>query len=476
MVLIFWALVASANAIDIWDGSNNRVHSGSGSVDGVNGISFIDDSVTGVLSAGLEANAELVGGGDAYADWNVPRTVISRLRITNGDLHVLTIEFGGHVQTGIEGNGVGDASARIFATATSTAAADTGTAIIRSQLQMDGMTSGYAIADGESAFSASAVSGPLFEAKGAATGKVDIRGATATAASSMAAGAQIESMAAAGSAAGTDTTQSNIKTDEFGPYKPVQIGTAGDCGTTGDPHYGTSIDVTNGDTYGTASSSPNQFAKTKVTNTISATMTTWNNDMAEITDAGISAFASTVSTPKASTDVRSSVKIQRVVSDPTNKVTAEAFVRGGSWNAEANSVLAKGALGGVFDGIASGAHLTSSSGTTTNPIPIYSGQELIQTALFNSLPTAVLDKQTAADHAIEGPAFTGNINDDAGSYFSTTGYTTTTNVPPDVVVGPSWDIKWLNGNDVVYNTVTNLPSIPIPGGFNPRWIDFKYIP
>jgi hypothetical protein len=523
MVLIFFALIASVSALDVWSGSNNKVSSGSGTVAGLNGLTFINNAPNGILLADLEANAAITDGapGVALADWSIPTPYTeNRSRLIDGTLHDLTIVFGGHVQAGIEKtsvNGAGDAQARISTSIIPTATADTGTALIRSQLRMNGQSSGYAIADGIAGFSAMeklCCVNDLFKVAGTAMGKVDIRGATFAGTdtetgallSSMAAGAEIESTATAGNVAGTAASESHIMTDKTGPYKPVQIGNGG--------YDDTSIDVTNGATNGIAwdASSPivkttsNANALTEVGDTIHAKMITWkedssagvgplvgDSDMAEITEAGISAVAAS---GIATTAVGSSVKIQRTASSPNNKVTAEAFVRDGSWNAVSradsfNLLQATGALGGVFDGIASAAHLISSSGTTTNPIPIYSGQELIQTALPAGVRTsAVLTKQAASAHATEGPTFTANIDDDAGSYFSTTGYTTTSTVGLfstfQTSVAPSWDVKWLSGNDPHANiyfsgfdwtAVGSVSPTELVGSSvttNPRWLDITF--
>lgn len=496
-MLSFIALVASASALDVWSGSNNAVKSNSGVITGLQGLTFTD-TPGGVLSADLEANAAIVGVGTglAYSDWSEPLTTITRTRtLAAGETHDLSIVFGGHVQAGIQKTsvyGAGNALAVILASATPNVGSDSGQALIRSTLTMNGKSSGYAIADGTAAYSSSqkvgTTSNDLDKVTGSAIGKVDIRGDTNAATdaavvggadrSNMAAAAEIKTTSNAGTLTATATSNSHVQTDFNG------VNQFGNANTT--------IAVPNGQATssawdGTSSSSKtadNANALTSVTAPIAITMTTWNEDTssllltrdnAVVDQAGISATANPGS---ATSTVASSAKVQRVVSTSTNKVTAEAFIRGGTWNAasrsnEFNLLQATGALGGAFDGIASGAHLVNPSGAPSVPISIGSSLTLTQTATNGAVRTdAQLTKGTVTSNAVVGPQFTGNILDDAGSYFSTTGYTTTSTINPGIPttfqtnVGASSDIKWLQGLDPSANIYTNGFGVTSTGIFS----------
>jgi hypothetical protein len=481
-------LVASASALDVWGGSNNAVRSGSGTITGTQGLLFTD-TAAGILSANLQANAQIDGTtpgvGLAYSDWSTPLTTITRTKVVGTTTHDLTIVFGGHVQAGIEktsnlGAGTAQASISASATPTDTVAGDTGVAAIRSQLQMNGKSSGYAIADGTAAYASSekvgSTSNDLYKVTGSAIGKVDIRGETNAAGdtgnlytlSKMAAGADIYTSSSAAIAAGTGSSYSRVTTD------PNAVSQDGKANTT--------IAVTNGQatssawdgSSSTSKTADNANALTSVTTPISVTMTTWNedtapslghdNDHAEIDQAGIIA---TASVGHASSTVASSAEVERVAATSTKKATAEAFVRGGTWNAvarvnEFNLLQATGALGGTWDGIASGAHLVNPSGTPTARNDIDSGLILAQNAYTATTGTRTSAQLTKAGglHAVDGPQFTGNVLDDAGSYFSTTGYTTTSTMNPGIPityqtnVGASSDIKWLQGLDPSSNIYT----------------------
>ena len=149
-------------------------------------------------------------------------------------------------------------------------------------------------------------------------------------------------------------------------------------------------------------------------------------------------------------------------------VTAESFLNGGSYKAvtkvnELNTMETSGTLGGGFGGVASGAHQTTSKpGLMQN-----SFATLTQTAQNGILPRTTSDLMMRT----EGTAFTGKITDDAGSYFSNTGYKTSSksSLTSDTVsttIGNSWEINWVNGIQVDNSAYSNGFGITNVGAYS----------
>lgn len=497
-MLIFVALATSASALDVWSGSNLKVNSGSGNVNGINGIQFLDVA-GGALSGGLEANAAIEGDnpGLAEADWSTATTTISRTKIIPGTpdtTHDQVIVFGGHVQVGLEKTGMygsGKAHASIDTITTPTGALDTGRATIHSNLTMNGTTSGYAIADGLAGFSSSEKSGvgsnDLFKTSGTVSGKIDLRGATNildlddddnllehdtslnAANNSMSAEGTIQTTAKAGVAPGsaqsdsfviiTDGDATSNPTIAFGAASATE--TITNANANGMGWDGSSAVVK-------TESSANALTKIENVN-VNAVQTTWrqavltpgDRDQASVLNviptatiggSGIWANSSMVggfSTARA--QAGTGVSANRLQIDTIlvrGKVTSEAFVTGGTYNAanrvnELNEVSVSGGLGGSFPGFGSGAHVQS---LLTAPLTSKANLTQIGTLNPNDRTRSVFDTRTT------GPKFTGKPLEDAGSYFGTTGYSVSsrsldTATTRSISAAGGYEINWVNGNE-----------------------------
>jgi len=464
-MLAIIALIASASALDVWSGSNNAVSSGSADTAGT--MSLFNDAGN-VLQGGYIAVANVYTGGTGIAvvDWEAPVTTIQRTKVGPVATHDLTITYGGHLQAGIEKTsefGAGSAVATLQ-TQTSSGPMDTGSAAISSNLWMDGKTSGYAIADGVAGFTAArkvdGSTNDLYKVTGAVAGKTDMRGESNAAKdnndntadlSSMNGFSGIDTYASAGQVASA-TTYSGVYTNMW---------------TTGIAQ-GTST-VTNAQansrawdqSSSTIKSDANVNAQTEIADVnmnsvvkgYAQTAKPADPDIADRTYA--SSDISLWSNPGwAQSHIGTSAQALRLQAN-TNIVTAESFINGGSYKSvnrqnELNVVEAKGALGGVFNGLGSGAHLLS-----IVPAGANSNMNLWQTASLGGVRTdANFQLNTFA------PGFTFKKGDDAGSYFGTTGYSTTsmTSTPApstpttlSTSVGNSWEVNWISGYDVTGN-------------------------
>ncbi|MGD0952925.1 MAG: hypothetical protein ABR985_11135 [Methanotrichaceae archaeon] len=474
------SLVASANAMDVWSGSNNKVASGSGSVAGSNGFSLVDGASS--VTASLDAIADIADGsaGIALSDWSVPTTTIARTKLENGNLHDLSVVIGGHVQTGLQKTstyGEARAEARIYSTATETAGGpDTGEAYIVSGLEMNGKTSGYAIANGVAGFSTAqkqgSTSNDLFKAIGSVSGNVDIRGdTTASIDTVLTNGADMSHMSAikqiySRASAGTDGTalSDSFMGGHLGGMRTNQpaadqLGRANTTITVTNANAnsaawdGSSAAIKTLDNANALTAINNVNMKDKlVTWTEASTPCTTTDQDSATADQSITADSS-VASSIASTGVGTAVTVgrQQTQTVSSRRVTSESFINGGSYKAvtrpnELDLLQASGTLGGTFPGVASGAHLWSAR--AADVLPFDSSKTLTQTARsIGTRTSAVLTAST------NGPAFTGNSNDDAGSYFSAMDYTTlskssaTLDTMSTTVANP-WEINWVNGNQV----------------------------
>jgi hypothetical protein len=445
----------------------------------------------------LEATASIADGatGTALSDWSIPTTTIARTKLDNGNLHDLSVEMGGHVQTGLQktskfGEATAYAAISSSAALTPNGVSDSGDATIECNLAMNGKTSGYAIANGVAGFSAAQKQGSttndLFKATGSVTGSVDIRGDTTASTdivladgadeSSMTAERSITTSASAGDA-GTALATSTIGEGLLSP--DYQVGRAN-----------TTIAITNANanSAGWDASSvaiktlDNANALTAINNVnMNDKLITWaeesapgsSRDQDAATTYQLISAISSAATPSATTTLSTGATVarQRAQTASSRKVTSESFINGGSYKAVTRpNVLdllqASGTLGGNYPGVASGAHLWTAR--ASGVLPFDSSETLTQTALSSGTRTTAILQATTG-----GPAFTGNSNDDAGSYFSTTEYTTLSkssaalNTLSTSVANP-WEINWVNGIEASSSNYygnfqwTNVGSVPYP--------------
>jgi hypothetical protein len=493
IMLLLGSQVALASALDVWGGSNNNVASGSGSVGGANGLTLVDGAAA--IAAMLEATASIADGatGTALSDWSIPTTTIARTKLDNGNLHGLSVEMGGHVQTGLQkaskfGEATAYAAISSSAALTPNSVSDSGDATIECDLAMNGKTSGYAIANGVAGFSAAQKQGSttndLFKATGSVTGSVDIRGDTTASTDTVLIGGADESSITAersittSASAGDAGTASATSTIGVGLSPDYQVGRAN-----------TTIAITNANanSAGWDASSvaiktlDNANALTAINNVnMNDKLITWAQesspgcgDQDEATTYQLISAISSAATPSATTTLSTEATVarQRAQTASSRQVTSESFINGGSYKAvtrpnELNLLQASGTLGGTYPGVASGAHLWTAR--ASGVLPFDSSETLTQTALSSGTRTTAILQATT-----DGPAFTGKSNDDAGSYFSTTEFTTLSkssaalNTLSTSVANP-WEINWVNGIEASSSNYydnfdwTNVGSVPSP--------------
>ncbi len=154
----------------------------------------------------------------------------------------------------------------------------------------------------------------------------------------------------------------------------------------------------------------------------------------------------------ANAEIHTDAYAYRERADEDNRATAESFINGGEYNAAwkplNNFGLAtvSGTIGwdGYLPGMASGAHLVNDLDYRVN-----SGSNLVQNAV---LDVGIGAHRTDASYTAYtyGPEYTGTNDDDAGSYFATTGYTTTSTAfdTYSTSVASYYDINWVAGEQI----------------------------
>jgi hypothetical protein len=373
---------------------------------------------------------------------------------------------GGHVQTGIKttatttdpviGNAV--ARARIFARSAQNLGSLDGNAFIESSLTLPGKSEGYAIASGTAGYS-----GTVEATSTVTRNKIDgMVGGTTYLSGVSSLYKEI---------AGTPITYAYTTADGDATIESAAQ-SAGPIGGASSTHaefdYQGTIDETLDAPATLATSFMGGDVNGKVMIAPAATATTWDQNLAILDDSNARAksslnadsVAAIVKTTQAGDFANSyaemlgsanSADVNTHIHTGANaeregvlgsKMSAEAFLNGGSWSAfdrttSFNTMSATGSMGSALNGMASGAHLVS-------PEDVFSGVE------FNQ------DATLAATHATysqttDGPIPTVKANDDAGSYFSQGGYVTSvsgvrvTGVPISTSIASGYDINWVNG-------------------------------
>lgn len=476
LTLALALFLAQASALDIWGGSNSMIASPGATVEG--GLDIGTDS--NELNYDLFAYSLVPAGstGFAYSDWNIPAIQTATGSYTVDSInHEFTVLYQGHVQTGVQKDSSGPVDGDSYAESHVTAIAGVnpteakdvyGSGDINSELWLSGKSSGYAIADGLAGYSSAAkvtgTNNDFTKVEGAAVGTASLNGAGGVYARTPILGTRYTH----------NHGEAYISSEGYmfpGLY-PLVAGTHSEIGSWGHIGYdgfgipsGTRDGATSLDWYATGSAnamawdSGSPVVKTEAN----------ANALTDITDASIVGGVGTfkfmdeadseahIGTDafgwgwEADADIYTDANVYRAQTNTANKVSAESYINGGTYKAVWKPTVGKeysvsGTIGwdGYLPGMASGAHLVN-----TLPYTVGSYSNLYQEANEgNTIGTT----RTTADYTsyTTGPQFTNNILDDAGSYFGTTGYTTTSKELDtySTSVASYYDVNWINGKQV----------------------------
>jgi hypothetical protein len=208
----------------------------------------------------------------------------------------------------------------------------------------------------------------------------------------------------------------------------------------------------------------NARAKTSVNaNSLTAIVKTSQPGDIAASNADMLMAAKTGTTKAVTTVVDTYASAQRLTASGVPvKMSAEAFINGGSWSAldrptNSNMLIAAGSLGSYFNGMASGAHLISADAITTHSAT--SRVDFAQKATMTG--TSALYSQTT-----KGPGTTVKPEDDAGSYFGTAGFATSAaGIPLSTSLASGYDINWINGAQTgVFNYGSGYALTENPAG------------
>jgi len=516
LTLVFF--VAQASALDIWGGSNNAIGSYWDGASTAGGL--IIGPNTNELNYDLFSYSQVPAGstGFAYSDWEIPNTQITTGSYTNpvdSISHDLTVLYRGHVQTGVEKDSApvdpadpdGESYAEAHVTAVAgvepfTSKAVYGSADIWAELGLTGESEGYAIANGLAGYSSAAKvtgsSNDYTKVEGAASGEANLNGLG---------GAYFENTGA-GRWAYTNTygfseiySAAGMIDPNFFPYPwntwaDSYLWTDGyiDYTTVNGP-LGANQNGADGSTSLDMSATGSANAKAWGGNSPVIKTDANANSLADIDDVNIESLLETykygdsVDTEAwvdaegdlfsgASADIYTYADAYRERADEDHQATAESFINGGEYNAAwkplNNFGLAtvSGTIGwdGYLPGMGSGAHLVNNLDYRVN-----SSSNLQQTAM---LGVGIGAPRTAAVYTADtyGPEYTDTNDDDAGSYFATTGYTTTSTVfdTYSTSVASYYDINWIAGKQVStprYDSSVTFSETPDYSALYDVWSD-----
>ena len=490
LTLVFF--VAQASALDIWGGSNNAIGSYWDGASTAGGL--IIGPNTNELNYDLFSYSQVPAGstGFAYSDWEIPNTQITTGSYTNpvdGISHDLAVLYRGHVQTGVKKDSApadpadpdGDSYANAHVTAVAgvepfTSKAVYGSSNIQADLWLAGKSEGYAIANGLAGYSSAAkvtgTSNDYTKVEGAASGEANLNGLG---------GVYFEKPAndvwAYTNAFGISQIYSAAEMIDPGivPY-PWNTRADSYISTWGNIDYATPLDPP-----GTNQKNVDGSTSLDMSATGSANAKAWGgnspviktdanaNSLADIDDVNIESILETykygdsvytggsVGTSSnlfdgANANLHTYADAYRERADEKHQATAESFINGGEYNAAWKPVnnfglaTVSGAIGwdGYLPGMASGAHLVNDL-----DYRVHSESDLDQTA---ALAVGIAAPRTAAVYTTYtyGPEYTGTNDDDAGSFFATTGYTTTSTVfdTYSTSVASYYDINWVAGEQI----------------------------
>lgn len=452
------------------------------------------------LNYDLWANSFVPAGstGYAYSDWNIPNTQTATGSYTiDGIKHDFTVTYKGHVQTGVKKDSAptvmaagqdGDSFAEAHITAIAGvddpwAEAVYGSGDITAKLQLTGKSEGYAIADGFAGYSsASKVTGTnndYTKVEGAAVGKVSLNGLGGVYVQGVNPNGVITNDVRFTKATGYAEIRSIASTY---PSLSPSYGSA-----YSDLYTSCTIDYQGTGNVPTFVSNPSNplnplpayldgSTSLDMSATGSSNARTWGgnspviktesnaNSLTDISDASLAsrlktfklddyAFADTYILNSAwgefaETYLRTEAQVYRTETNTANRTSAESYINGGTYeavnrptNGTEYSVYATIGWPGYLPGMASGAHLVSAL-----PYSVSSNSQLHLTA--GNINGAERIWTTADYSSVTiGPECTNNSNDDAGSYFSTSGYTTKCQESDthSTTVTSYYDINWING-------------------------------
>ena len=154
----------------------------------------------------------------------------------------------------------------------------------------------------------------------------------------------------------------------------------------------------------------------------------------------------------ANADILTSAAADRERADEKHRATAESFINGGEYKAAWKPVdsiggaSVSGTIGwdGYLAGMGSGAHLVNDL-----DYGVGSRSQLVQAAVPGA---GIGAPRTYAGYRsfTYGPEYTGTNDDDAGSYFATTGYSTTSTAfdTYSTSVASYYDVNWVAGEQI----------------------------
>lgn len=489
LVLASTFLIASGSALDIWGGPDNMIVSPGATADGGLIIGTDDNE----LNYDLFSYSLVPAGstGFAYSDWYIPSTQTATASYTvSGASHDFTVSYQGHVQTGVkkdskptvmaasrDGDSYSEAHVTAIAGVNPTAVGDVyGSGDIRSSLQLSGESEGYAIANGFAGYSSES---KIFctRVDGAAVGITNL-----TNLNDLGAYFNVEDDgglriwqdspndslngqdgvyyedASANSYWYTQTSGSAAIHSEAGMSTPSRSEISASCSIV---YQGIGPNPALGNADGSTSldMSAAGLANARFQDTIHPPR--YPGRLTDISDAslvgGVStykfgdsvdaqAYIETDAFYHAQTDIYTDAYAYRERTNTFKKASAESYINGVTYEAVGGAARiwknhASGIIGNEYlPGIASGAHLA-----TALPYKVSSYANLYQDAAYGIGTQANYYSYTT------GPGYTSNINDDAGSYFGTLGYTTTSNGLPytySTIVASYYDVNWVNGKQI----------------------------
>jgi hypothetical protein len=396
---------------------------------------------------------------------------------------------GGHVQTGIKTTATtttptgmydAEATARIYARSSQVAGSLDGNAYIESTLYLPGKSEGYAIASGTAGYTGSVEAtstinrnkidgmvGGTTNLSGVSGLYKEIAGTPITYAYTTAEGdASIRSSASsAGPTIGALTSTSAGFNYDGGIFETNNVPTTEKATSYMGGNANGQVMIA---PFATATAWDQTFAIMDDSNARSQSSLDVDSvaAIAKTTQAGDYAYSGAHMNAYAdptyvSTSSSTHANVDRA-GDLGTKMSAEAFINGGSWSAldrttSFNTMSANGSMGSYLNGMASGAHLIS-------PDDVYSNVNFDQHATLAE--TAEVYSQYT-----DGPTTSGKANDDAGSYFSQGGYVTSvsgvrvTGVPISTSIASGYDINWVNGRQTsVFNYGEGFALTDNPAG------------